>query len=76
MASSSRDTPSRFVAYSSSWTVVPGGENVNCCRTISRSPSLVAARTTNSWVRACERSSNTSLIRLIEIGAGQAKRMV
>ena len=36
MTSSSRETASRFVAYSSSSMVVPGGENVNCCRTISR----------------------------------------
>jgi hypothetical protein len=36
IASSSCDTPSRFVAYSSRSTVVPGGEKVNCCRTISR----------------------------------------
>ena len=34
--SSSRETASRFVVYSSRSMVVPGGENVNCCRTISR----------------------------------------
>ena len=76
IVNSSRVTSSRAAAYSSRSMTVVGGENVNCCRTTSRSLPAANARMTNSCVRDCVCSSKTTRIVLSRTGSWNTKQIV